>query len=100
MPRQRLAFVVCAALALPGLVGCGDEGGDYPALLPTGQVLAEPVLSPDYDPATSAAGAQQVTGDLIARANALRARAAALRAAAVIEAAARARMQAAVNRHR
>lgn len=70
---MRRHATILAALLLPAplLSGCG--GGDYPALLPTDQVLAEPTL-PDAqaDPVATA-------GEAEARADALRARAEALR---------------------
>lgn len=74
------------------LAACVDPGGDYPALLPSDQILAEPSLSPEAaDPAT-------VETALAARASALRARAEALRGP-VIEPPIRARMAQAVARH-
>ncbi|TBN43775.1 hypothetical protein EYE42_01170 [Paracoccus subflavus] len=69
--------------------GCQSEGDDYPRLLPTDVILAEPVL-PDHAPAATAPGA--VRADTAARADALRQRADALRGP-VIEPETLARMQ-------
>lgn len=85
-------------LALAVVAGCSDRIGDYPALLPTDQVVAEPHVPAHAkdaatDPqATSAALSARAEGlratgaagpgtdaALAARAEALRARAAALR---------------------
>ena len=65
-----------AALILTLLIAACSEGGEFPALLPTDQVLAEPAL-----PAHATAGRADpapVEGATLARAEALRARAAAL----------------------
>ncbi|SIP90541.1 hypothetical protein SAMN05421641_101284 [Paracoccus thiocyanatus] len=35
---------IWGALLLAGLAGCGDMVGDYPALMPTDRLLAEPAL--------------------------------------------------------
>jgi len=35
---------IWGGLALAMLAGCGDAGGDYPALMPTDRLLAEPAL--------------------------------------------------------
>lgn len=87
----------CAAGAVLALAACGGERSDYPSLLPTDQVLAEPAL-PGHaaDAATDpgvASGALDMRGrslsaraggrgtdsaDLAARAEALRQRAEAL----------------------
>ncbi|NHF72467.1 hypothetical protein [Paracoccus xiamenensis] len=90
-------------ISLLALAGCGDPSGDYPALLPTDRLLAEPSIpghagiaatSPDQvvSDLTSAGAAlsvsqsqvtaADVTDDaaLAARAEALRAKAAALSA--------------------
>ncbi|MTH77499.1 hypothetical protein [Paracoccus aestuariivivens] len=60
-------------LALLALTGCDDRIGDYPALLPTNQILAEPAL-----PAHAADAAKDPT----ATTDALRGRAAGLTARA------------------
>ncbi|MDO5604452.1 MAG: hypothetical protein Q4G25_04735 [Paracoccus sp. (in: a-proteobacteria)] len=39
LPRMIAAFAVLGLFA-----GCGDRGDDYPALLPTDQILAEPAI--------------------------------------------------------
>lgn len=82
------------AFALPLLMAaCGDPGTDYPALLPTAALLAEPVLPPHVGDAGAATAAPAQS-----RAEALRARAGALRGP-VIEPATRARMAAAPARN-
>ncbi|GEK68169.1 hypothetical protein [Paracoccus denitrificans] len=35
---------IWSALALASLAACGDTAGDYPALMPTDRLLAEPAL--------------------------------------------------------
>lgn len=88
--------LIGGAIALMGLAACGDDTRDYPALLPTEQVLAEPAI-----PAHAAGAARDDSlgaaldargqalarhagpapgrdSDLQRRADALRARAAAL----------------------
>lgn len=80
-------------LLLLSLTACVDAGDDYPELLPTAQVLAEPSLDAGAGAQASTAADQALRG----RAAALRARAAALRGP-VIEPAFRARMARA--RHR
>lgn len=82
--------VVLSALALAGC-GSGDDGR-FPALLPTQQILAEPVL-PDHA-AAAAASPAPAEAEAAARAAALRRRAGAL-AGPVIEPEALARMRAA-----
>lgn len=64
--------LIAASLALLGLSACGDDSGDYPALLPTEQMLAEPAL-----PAHAADVARQdnLAPALQARAGALSGRA-------------------------
>ena len=93
MARRSIPGIL-AALAL---AGCGDAVGDYPALMPTDQLLAEPALlahaaevrddpAPAGDALASRAdalsrrggGAPGTTDDLARRADALRARAEAL----------------------
>lgn len=69
---QHVIILAPLLLAIPLLAGCAG-GGDYPALLPTDQVLAEPSL-PD-----APADPGQVTAETSARADALNARAEALR---------------------
>lgn len=91
------AIRMVLALTLAALAGCDDRIGDYPALLPTDQILAEPAV-PGHaadsasDPAAMTAGLQgrrstltsqapgPVASDaaLSGRADALRARAGAL----------------------
>lgn len=73
--------------ALAALSACGGAQGDYPALLPTAEALAEPAIP------AHAGGASPTGEDITARADALRARADALRRP-VIEPATRARMKA------
>ncbi|MDO5648024.1 hypothetical protein [Paracoccus sp. (in: a-proteobacteria)] len=73
------------------LAGCADRG-DYPALLPTDQVLAAPVVPVHARPA--AADPAPVVAAATSRADAVRARADRLRGP-VIDPATRARMQAA-----
>ena len=73
MARRSIPGIL-AALAL---AGCGDAVGDYPALMPTDQLLAEPAL-PDHvpdaarSPAAVEAQAQTRAADLRRRAEALR----------------------------
>lgn len=87
---------IWGALALASLAACGDMVGDYPELMPTDRLLAEPALpghatDAGRDPAAAgnaldargrslAAGAAPAAGDaaLQRRAEALRARAKAL----------------------
>lgn len=76
-------------LCLLSLPGCQAEGNDYPRLLPTEVILAEPVL-PDHAPPAAAPG--PVRADAAARADALRRRADALRRP-VIEPEIRSRMR-------
>lgn len=92
-------------VALLALAGCGDQTAEYPALMPTDQLLAPPTLPAHARDAASSAdttaaglGAQRdalhgradraiaqggQTGDLAARAQALRERAKALAATSV-----------------
>lgn len=89
--------LILGAVALTGLAACGDDTRDYPALLPTAEMLAEPAiprhaadaatddsLGPSLEARGKAlagrAGGAPVAGsaDLNARAEALRARARAL----------------------
>ncbi|WP_449045411.1 hypothetical protein [Paracoccus versutus] len=89
---------IWGALALASLAACGDMVGDYPELMPTDRLLAEPALpghatDAGHDPAAAGgaldargrslaarAGAAPAAGDaaLQRRAEALRARAKAL----------------------
>lgn len=89
---------IWGVLALAMLAGCGDAGGDYPALMPTDRLLAEPALpghaaDAAQDPTAvggaldargrtlagrSAAGPVANDAELRRRAEALRARATAL----------------------
>ena len=91
-PRRRPALL----LLLAALAACADPGGDYPRLLPTAQILAEPVLPAHAGPATTDPAAIETA--LAARAAALRARAAAL-SGPVIEPELRAQMQRVRDRH-
>lgn len=84
-------LALCAALPLL-LAACGDPQADYPALMPTDALLAEPAL-PDAA-ADAAAAPEATTAATEARADALRARAEALRGP-VIDPATRRRMEAA-----
>lgn len=85
--RLRLfLFPLCLVAA-----GCGT-GGDYPGLLPTDVILAEPALPAHARDAASATGAAAVETDAAARAAALQRRAGALQAP-VIEPELRARLQ-------
>ena len=86
--------LILGAVALTGLAACGDDTRDYPALLPTAEVLADPSI-PSHAAADHSLGAaldargKALAGraggppmarnaDLHARADALRARAAIL----------------------
>ena len=94
---MRAGQIACAlAVLVPVLTGCSDRMGDYPKLLPTEQLLADPALPAhaadapeDIDAAlearaaglarrATAAAPTPATGDLAARATALRERAQAL----------------------
>lgn len=93
-PSRKLSRIGpgAAALAL-ALAGCGgDDAGRFPALLPTQQILAEPVLPEHAAPA--AASPAPTEAEAASRAEALRRRAGAL-SGPVIEADALARMRAA-----
>lgn len=68
---RALPFLLLALVA-----GCDRSDGDYPRLLPTQQVLAEPVLSENAGPA--AVSPDPVRGSVESRAAALRNRAAAI----------------------
>lgn len=70
--RQMLIIPLAALLA-----GCTGEARDYPRLLPTDQILAEPTL-PDHAP-DAALSPADVDAEAQARADALRQRAEALR---------------------
>ncbi|MBU2957464.1 hypothetical protein Q4511_12090 [Paracoccus sp. 1_MG-2023] len=65
------------ASALLLLLAACSEGGDFPRLLPTDQILADPALPAHAQPV--AAAPEQVLTQADARAAALRARADALR---------------------
>lgn len=71
--NQVLILAACAVF----LSGCTGASDPYPRLLPTDQILAEPVL-PDHAP-DAAASPAAVDAEAQARAAALRARAEALR---------------------
>lgn len=65
--KRPASFALCAALSL--LSACGGKDDDYPRLLPTERLLAEPVLpGAGMEPNATNAAAE-------ARADALRARA-------------------------
>ena len=64
--------LIWGALALAGLAACGDRTHDYPALLPTAEVLAEPRI-PGH--AADAARDDSVGPSLEARGKALAAQA-------------------------
>lgn len=88
-PRgPRLAVLV--ALALPLLAACGGDEGDWPQLLPSEALLAEP---PALAARPEAQAQVAATDPLVARANALRDRAERLRKRPVIDPALLARMQ-------
>lgn len=75
--RRMKMFRAPLFLCLVPLAGCVDPGGDYPRLLPTEAILAEPVLPPHAaDAVTTPAAVGQTT---TSRADALRAKADALR---------------------
>lgn len=76
-----------AVICVSGLAGCAGEAEDYPHLLPTAQMLAEPAL-----PAHAGTGGAEAEAQLSARAAALRSRAVGLRGP-VIEADSPARRQ-------
>lgn len=82
-----------ALLVLPLIAACSATQGDYPQLLPTAQILAQPTL-PDYVPPQAPAS---VNDALTGQADTLRNRADALRGP-IIDPATRARMMAARNR--
>ena len=83
---------IWSALALASLAACGDTAGDYPALMPTDRLLAEPALpghAADAARDPAAVGGRSLAGrsgtgpaahdaELQRRADALRARARAL----------------------
>ena len=92
---MKAGWIGCAAVL--ALAACGDPMGDYPSLMPTDQLLADPALPAHArdaanDPAATdaalqgraaglaggAAGTAAGAGDLARRADALRARADAL----------------------
>ena len=83
--------LILGAVALTGLAACGDDTRDYPALLPTAEVLADPSI-PSHAAADDSLGAaldargkalagraggppMTDSADLQARADALRSRA-------------------------
>lgn len=78
-------FLMAGLLAL---AGCAGDEGEWPRLLPTDAVLAEPALPPHARPASSPA---PIGAEVAARAAALRRRAEAL-GGPVIEPEARERM--------
>lgn len=60
-------------VVIPVMSACADNQDDYPALMPTDQLLAEPKLSP------AASAPEATTENVESKADALRARADALR---------------------
>ena len=64
--------LILGAVALTGLAACGDDTRDYPALLPTADVLAEPAI-PGH--AADAAADDSLGAALDARGKALAGRA-------------------------
>lgn len=81
-----------ATLALALLAGaCAEPEADWPRLLPTEALLAEPAVAARPEAQTS----QAASDPLLARAEALRARAEALRRLPVIDPATAARLQSA-----
>lgn len=82
-----LRLATLAVLLLPP--ACGPRDDAYPALLPTAQILAEPILPDHAVPAARAPDA--VDAEAASRAEALRRRAEALRGP-VIDPATRARL--------
>ncbi len=85
-PPSRLS---CLA-ALLALAACGGGEADWPALMPTGALLAEPAALAARPEAQSPAAAAD---PLVARANALRTKADHMRKRPVIDPATLARMQ-------
>lgn len=69
---KHLSYLTLCAV-IPLLSACADDNGEYPALMPTDQLLAEPELSP------AASAPQATTENVESKADALRARAEALR---------------------
>lgn len=67
------AILMACILSLPG---CAGEGDDYPRLLPSDTILAEPVL-PDHAPASATPAS--VRAETLSRAESLRRRADGLR---------------------
>ena len=66
---------ICGALALLALAASGDPAGDYPALMPTDQLLAAPALPAHAagaaeDPSPASAALDDRAGALAARAGA------------------------------
>ncbi|MFN3275289.1 MAG: hypothetical protein ACK41U_11500 [Paracoccus sp. (in: a-proteobacteria)] len=85
-----------ALLALVLLAACAPDAAEYPALRPTAEVLAEPVLPAHATAARTPADAARTEAATSARAEALRRRAGGLRAP-VIEPATRARLDRAAS---
>ena len=77
MHRPSLSALMLAAATAALTAACTQDAGDYPRLLPTAQVLAEPVLPEHAAPA--AQDPAPVTTGIANRADALRARAGTLR---------------------
>ncbi|MDB6178561.1 hypothetical protein PAF17_13750 [Paracoccus sp. Z330] len=90
---MKIRFRLFAPFALLPLMACHSGGVDYPDLLPTQQILAEPTL-PDHS-GNAATTPDQETADAMARADSLRRKAESL-STPVIEPGTRARMQDAV----
>lgn len=91
MKMHPFAVATCATLILSA---CHNGAADYPALLPTQQILAEPTL-PDHS-ASAAVDPEATQAATSARADALRRKADALNAP-VIEPAIKSRMEQAAS---
>lgn len=91
-PLPALVRLLGPLMGLALMTACATDRGDYPALLPTAAVLAEPALPAHATVARDPASAASTEAATSARAEALRRRASGLRAP-VIEPAARARLQ-------
>jgi hypothetical protein len=94
MPRPLPALVrlLGPVIGLALTASCATDRGDYPALMPTAAILAEPALPSHAETARDPASAASNEATTSARAEALRRRASGLRAP-VIEPDARARLQ-------
>lgn len=92
---MKMSHTLPALFAFVLVAACAPDGPDYPALLPTAEVLAEPALPAHAAVARTPADAARTEAATSARADALRSRAGGLRAP-VIDPATRARMDRAV----